>query len=178
MEFFRRIFKAEPAYTRLERFVRKIDAASAEKACEKAKTETHRTSMAISLLTLYSTQQFCDNLQDALIRVPKPFRPLQRPSFDVVMFEGAAYAHYYLMKDYFPAEDECEDDPHLSCLSDAAYLTGSMIGAHTDFKLPEGFFYTRTWSYGRKQRSASAVEEEFAQTIQASITAGQPIVNC
>ena len=35
MEFFRRIFKAEPAYTRLERFVRKIDAASAEKAPNK-----------------------------------------------------------------------------------------------------------------------------------------------
>ena len=178
MEFFRKIFKGEPNYTRLERFVRKIDAASAEKACEKATQKTHRASMAISLLTLYATQQFCDSLQGALARAPKAFRPRQRPSFDVVMFEGAAYAHYYLMKDYFPAGDECEDDSHFACLSDAAYLTGSMISAHTDFKLPEGFFYTRTWSYGRKQRSASAVEEEFAQTIQASITAGQPIVNC
>jgi hypothetical protein len=139
------------------------------------------------------------NFSEGLFRMEGEFSkkmgtPNHRALYDAAAFEAAAYAHFWVMKDFRLAggndwDDLDEDDDReegLECLGksrDADLITSAFISArfieqHTTFDLPEKLFVNRAMSYCRSSDTRIDIAEltnRFEHKLSCSILAGKPV---
>jgi len=140
-----------------------------------------RAAAGVALLSLHLAGRLGD-------RVDESFRKTgiikSVPSFDVVVFEAAACAHFYLQQmrsrelqesESWDEEDEGED-PYLRCLFSSMLVTEGILEAQTAFTFPEHFFSHRVSAYllQVKIKTGQGFVDRLTGLIVAGLVEGRP----
>ena len=138
--------------------------------------------MAFSLVILHAAGKLAGEI-DALSRDQRGRRGgLPGPSFDAVVYEAAAYAHYQLISGTFrlygksgvhhaPAEN-----PWLPALRDSVGVTADLLRSETDWAIDRTGFVERLGEHGESAGVSERREmERFALLVAASAQLGRPV---
>lgn len=191
---FSRLFVPSRRVSRLEERLQEITLDDAARVYETAPDPNIRVPGAISMTVLCVAHRFIEGLLKMEGDLGKRLKtPSHQSSYDAGVFEVAAYAHFWLMKDYLQAEvnrmdDYAEDDeacdeddseePRYAALRTSTLISDSFIKRYTEFDLPDRLFSYRAMSYCRStdtQIDISALIGRFEHQLFCSILAGRPV---
>jgi hypothetical protein len=145
--------------TKLQRVIERLDPERVMNEAMQQRDDNLRAPAAIALTIVMTAGKFARRVEASNAEARKQIGGpgTSAVSYDVLVFEAAAYCCRQLMRDHLSAseDDEIEDsavsdDPCFEALRDAAHLTGGLMADYTAFDLPEGFFLNRVISYDPK----------------------------
>ena len=155
-----------------------------------------RLPSALSITVLYTTHKFALGALEIASSVGKSSGvPPNRVSYDVVVFEAAAYAHGWLMKEslgktlgnlddesyqrdnrnisYPDHNHDDKEQAYFRVLKDSVHVTNGLIRSDTNFEVHEDFFLNRVKSYAS---STADVAAQFERILVPSIVKGSPSI--
>ena len=181
MRLLDRLLGKSEELTPLQALIAQINSEAARRAFEAAKEDSLRVPSAVSVVVLLTAGKFCRSVMELSQAVPLRAERWSGRDYDILAFESAAFALYYLMRDQlaenseYDHDEQEENDLHFDALTTTAHITEKILYSHKNLGLPEQFFVNRVGSYSRPERRDLREEaSEFAMVALLSLQNGSP----
>jgi hypothetical protein len=185
MGFLSRLFRLRPKQTRLESFLAGFTQEMMMRTCGSV-SEQAQVPTAICTRSLYIAGRFADGLRDMMQSVGKGLSVDREDfPFDVVTFEAAAFAHYWLMREALLADADSKEREEVhgdeaaffENLKLAASAASQILADYTDFNLKSDLLMNRCLAYSFEERfKATPPEQQFSKFLMSSIQSRSPSV--
>lgn len=170
MKIFDRIFNKNKRNTKLGILISGMNEDTIYKAYISGNDYFNDLSTGYSSLVLFASDLYYSKMKELLGPIDKNFLILINKSYDVIIFETAAYFHFHFMRELIQKEKDLEEEndsddtdedeendpkinnvqvknPYYEALTQSVFKTSRTIAKNTTFDLNKNWFWNRCNSY-------------------------------